>query len=88
MSKVSVWVGPPDIHNRMQLRRRVAAAAEATWPNQPEAGAARAPAAERASHWRLVIRGKGVMSRLEVLVVQQEFTRIQQRPEDVSQGLT
>ena len=48
----------------MQLRRRLDAAADATWPNQPEAGAARTPAADAANHSRRDIREKQDMKRL------------------------
>src|SRR5579875_1352379 len=55
-SKVSIWLGPPFIHKRMQARLRsgLAAAAAARFSSQPDIEAPSTPAADKRSHSRRV----------------------------------
>src|SRR5262245_10090848 len=68
-SKVSYWLGPPAIHNRMHERLRcgMGAAASARRPNQPDDRVVNAPAADRVSHSRRERIGAAIRGCLLVL---------------------
>jgi hypothetical protein len=65
-SKVSIWLGPPDIQSRMHdfRRRGSVAAPAATFSSQPEAEPPRTPADARRNICRRVRRGSDDDERL------------------------
>src|SRR4051794_21816669 len=80
-SNVSIWLGPPAIHRRMQerLRFRRGAAASARRGNQPEAEAPRTPAADNFIQSRRESMGAFTGDLLELLTTESQRTQRRQR---------
>src|SRR5438876_6800890 len=67
-SKVSIWLGPPFIHSRIQERRRcgLAAASAANVSSQPDTEQPSAPAVDSRNHSRRVKDGSRVIEGLRL----------------------
>src|SRR5262245_16407011 len=92
MSNVSVWLGPPFIHSRMQDRfgfpdRALAAASRPNQPHdRPSDATAEADMNERREtvvmkFWRSICRSLGDSATRSI--VPTEFSRVQQHPKNV-----
>src|SRR5262245_22864559 len=89
-SKVSIWLGPPFIHNRMHDRLRCGrgAAASASRPNQPDSEEPTTPAAVSRSQSRRARTGADMEGlQWSVSMVEHELRRVEQGPEQVGQRL-
>src|SRR5262249_32154020 len=76
-SKVSIWLGPPFIHNRITERLRCGsgAAASARRSNHPDTQPARAPVAATFSQSRREISGADILGLLEFTAEAQRTQR-------------